>query len=48
MDNGTCMMTGELCDDGDDETVFDALDENCNCVGVPVVYGCTDPDAQLR
>ena len=45
MDNGTCMMTGELCDDGDDETVFDALDENCNCVGVPAVYGCTDPDA---
>jgi len=45
MDNGTCMMTGELCDDGDDETVFDAIDENCNCVGVPAVYGCTDPDA---
>ena len=45
MDNGTCMMTGELCDDGDDETVFDALDESCNCVGVLAVYGCTDPDA---
>ena len=45
MDNGTCMMTGEVCNDGDDETVFDALDENCDCVGIPAVYGCTDPDA---
>ena len=34
-----------MCSDGDDETVFDALDENCECVGIPAVYGCTDPDA---
>lgn len=45
MDNGTCMMTGELCSDGDDETIFDEIDENCECVGIPAVYGCTDPDA---
>ena len=45
MDNGTCMMTGEMCNDGDDGTVLDALDENCDCVGIPAVYGCTDPDA---
>ena len=45
MNNGTCMMTGQMCSDGDDETVFDALDEDCECVGVPAVYGCTDAGA---
>ena len=45
MDNGTCMTTGESCNDGDNETLFDAIDENCDCVGVPAIYGCTDPDA---
>ena len=45
MDNGTCMIPGEPCSDGDDETILDAIDELCNCVGIPAVYGCTDPDA---
>ena len=48
MDNGTCLVPGESCDDGDDETVFDVITadgEDCLCAGVPAVYGCTEQDA---
>ena len=44
-DDCSCTLPGENCDDGDEETVLDTLDESCNCQGVPAVYGCTNPDA---
>ena len=44
-DNGTCEVPGESCDDGDEDTVFDAVGEDCVCAGVPAVLGCTDSDA---
>ena len=30
-----CCTTGNACDDGDDCTLNDAIDANCNCVGTP-------------
>ena len=48
MDNGTCMIPGEPCSDGDDETILDAIDELCNCVGIPAVYGYESRCVQLR
>jgi hypothetical protein len=33
VDNLTCVFTGDACDDGDAMTVFDTLDENCECAG---------------
>lgn len=30
---------GDACDDGDPNTVNDAVDSNCNCVGTPIMAG---------
>jgi len=38
---GGTAMPGDACDDGDDTTINDILDGDCNCVG-EVVLGCTD------
>ena len=32
-DDGSCVVTGDACDDGDEATIFDTIDENCDCVG---------------
>jgi len=37
VDDLTCTFPGDDCDDGDFATVFDALDENCECSGLPFV-----------
>ncbi len=34
--NGDCML-GDSCDDGNDTTFFDELDENCECFGTPCI-----------
>ena len=44
-DNGLCELPGDSCDDGEDDTVFDVIGEDCLCAGVLAVYGCTDADA---
>ena len=44
-DNGLCEVPGEACDDGDENTVFDVIGDDCMCTGVPAVFGCTDEDA---
>ena len=31
--------------DGEDDTVFDVIGDDCLCAGVLAVYGCTDADA---
>lgn len=38
-DDGTCYSPGDACDDGDDETENDTYNENCDCVGEPMVNG---------
>lgn len=40
-----CIYIGTPCDDGDGSTFGDLLDEDCNCVGTPFVFGCDDPEA---
>ena len=32
-DDGSCFSIGDACDDGDEATVNDAIDANCDCVG---------------
>jgi hypothetical protein len=32
-DDGSCQVVGDACDDGDETTINDAIDENCDCVG---------------
>ncbi len=44
-DNGLCEVPGDACDDGDDNTVFDVIGDDCLCAGVPAVFGCTDEEA---
>ncbi|MEC8362441.1 MAG: S8 family serine peptidase, partial [Bacteroidota bacterium] len=44
-DNGLCEVPGDPCDDGDENTVFDEIGDDCMCTGVPTVFGCTDEDA---
>lgn len=45
VDDGSCYSAGDACEDGDEETVFDAYNENCQCEGVPIVLGCLDETA---
>ena len=32
-DDGSCVYPGDACDDGDETTINDTIDENCDCVG---------------
>ena len=41
-DDGSCLIAGESCDDGDPETTLDSITEDCGCAGVPIVEGCTN------
>ena len=47
--NGMCILAGDPCNDGNDCTVGDAIQEDCSCAGFlpdsnsPV--GCSDPEA---
>jgi hypothetical protein len=40
--DGSCFAINDPCDDGDDLTIFDAIGEDCLCLGVEEVFGCTD------
>ena len=45
-DDFSCEFPGSPCNDGNDETLNDVLDNNCDCIGTNVfVLGCTDIDA---
>ena len=44
-DDGSCLVLGEACDDMDDLTVFDIINDSCVCVGEAIVEGCTDNSA---
>ena len=32
-DDESCILIGDACDDGDENTINDTIDENCECVG---------------
>ncbi|OUU15283.1 MAG: hypothetical protein CBC05_10660 [Crocinitomicaceae bacterium TMED45] len=34
-DDGSCVLPGDMCDDGDDATVNDMVGEDCVCAGIP-------------
>jgi len=40
-DDGSCYYAFQTCDDGDANTVNDAYNADCACVGEPLVSGCT-------
>ena len=41
----SCVFPGDPCDDGNSNTPFDIYDENCECIGLESVSGCTDSSA---
>lgn len=43
--DGSCISVGDACDDGDENTVLDAIQEDCLCAGVLPINGCTDASA---
>ena len=38
VDDGSCLIIGESCDDGDDETSNDVVSDSCECVGTTFVF----------
>ncbi|MGF1566129.1 MAG: T9SS type A sorting domain-containing protein [Flavobacteriales bacterium] len=44
IDNGSCILPGDSCDDGDPTTVGDQVQIDCSCAGV-AVPGCINPAA---
>jgi len=34
-DDGSCVLPGDVCDDGDDATVNDMVGDDCMCAGIP-------------
>ncbi len=47
-DDGSCILPGDACDDGDADTENDTVQADCSCAGTPImmgVPGCTDANA---
>ena len=42
-DDGSCLFTGNSCDDGNELTMFDTINDECECEGA--LTGCTYEDA---
>mgnify|MGYP000051500539 CR=1 FL=1 len=47
MDDNSCILPGSPCDDGNDMTINDSLDVNCNCVGIDIT-GLIENQMQLE
>ena len=45
VEDGSCLYTDDTCDDMDATTINDMINDACECVGEPIVEGCTDPEA---
>ena len=45
IDDDSCILVGDPCDDGNPNTVQDDYSTNCECIGEAIVYGCTNPNA---
>ena len=41
-DDGSCLVIGDACDDMDDMTFDDIVNDSCECVGTLIVLGCLD------
>ena len=39
LDDASCYFINDVCDDGDEDTVFDAYNENCNAFQLFRLYG---------
>ncbi len=44
-ESGECILPGDPCNDGSNFTVNDTVQEDCSCLGVPMVQGCTSEPA---
>ena len=44
-DNGTCEFPGDSCDDENEATVEDTINDDCVCEGIIPVPGCINPFA---
>lgn len=42
LDDGSCTYPGDECDDGNDMTIRDVLQTNCECEGEEPIGGCMD------
>lgn len=47
-DDQSCISIGDNCDDGDDLTVDDTIDENCDCAGQGDPAGLEDLDLEFN
>tara|TARA_Y100000385_G_scaffold187379_1_gene193685 strand:- start:697 stop:1608 length:912 start_codon:yes stop_codon:yes gene_type:complete len=47
-DDESCFSVGDACDDGDDLTVDDAIDDNCECVGQGDPAGLVHLDMEFQ
>ena len=48
LDDGSCLIIGDACDDGNANTINDVITTNCECAGETIgdaVLGCTEADA---
>lgn len=45
IEDGSCLFIANPCDDGDANTINDAVNISCECIGAIAVLGCTDIDA---
>ena len=45
VDDGSCAFPGSACNDNNALTTGDSYNASCQCIGVPVVVGCTNPNA---
>ncbi len=43
VDDGSCVITGSTCDDGNADTYGDAINSNCECYGFEFSYGSLNP-----
>ncbi len=44
-DDGSCYFIGDACDDGNNNTVNDVYQDDCNCAGEAIVEGCINSSA---
>ena len=45
LNDDSCLYEGNTCDDGNANTFLDTISDNCECEGVFLIEGCTDPAA---
>ncbi len=43
--DNSCLFIGAACDDGNSNTMNDVIDGNCQCNGVLIISGCTNPQS---